>query len=96
MAMNTTTKKGSKMAKSAFLKWFETFLEEKNLPYICWDIEGPWGLHVIDSDVVIEAIKGAPAHEQRGIKAMIVKIDFLNGDVLDFFKHLAQALANNF
>ena len=81
---------------ATFTKWFETFLDEKNLPYAAWEFEGAWGLHQIDSDVVIEAIKGAPANEQAGIKAMIVKIDFVNGDVLDYFRHLAKALVANF
>ena len=27
---------------------------------------------------------------------MIVKIDFYNGDVVDYFRHLAQVLAENF
>ncbi len=82
--------------KTAFTKWFETFLDEKSLPYAAWEIEGSWGLHQIDSDFVIEAIKGAPASEQSQIKATIVKIDFANGDVNHFFKHLAGALVANF
>jgi len=82
---------------SNFNDWFETFLEEKNLPYASWELTAPNGtLHLIDSNVVIEAIKGAPAGKQAGIKATIVKIDFLNGDVNDFFRHLAQALVNRF
>ena len=78
---------------NAFNKWFQTFLDEKNLSYRSWEItdaEGTW--HLIDSDVVIEAIKNAPAHEQKSIKSTIVRIDFVNGDVLDFFHHLAKAL----
>jgi hypothetical protein len=30
---------------------------------------------------------------KRGIKMVLSRIDFANGDVLDFFKHLAGALA---
>lgn len=78
-----------------FVKWFERFLEEKNLPYASWELENREGVtNFIDNDVVIEAIKGAPAREQAGIKNMIVKIDFYNGDVNDYFKHLAGALIN--
>lgn len=80
---------------TAFLKWFERFLEEKNLPYASWELEDSNGVtNFIDNDVVIEAIKGAPAREQAGIKNMIVKIDFCDGDVNDYFKHLAGALIN--
>jgi len=80
-----------------FTQWFETFLDEKGLAYRQWELTGPGGFtHIIDSEVVIEAIKTAPKHEQKAIKKTIVKIDFLNGDVLDYFKHLAQALVCNY
>ncbi|WP_166822591.1 hypothetical protein [Thalassoroseus pseudoceratinae] len=82
---------------SVFLQWFETFLEEKNLPVAHWNITASDGTeHVIDSEVVIEAIKTAPAHEQAEIKTTIVKIDSLNGDVNHFFRHLATALVENY
>ena len=78
-----------------FQVWFKTFLEEKNLPAVDWELTDNQGeTNFIGSDVVIEAILGAPAHEQKGIKNMIVKIDFANGDVNDYFKHLAGALIN--
>ena len=77
---------------NAFTKWFNTFLSEKNLPCKSWDITVGDTFHIIDSDVVIEAIKNAPAHEQKGIKNMLVRIDFQNGDVLRYFKHLAHGL----
>jgi len=83
--------------KNAFTKWFETFLEEKNLPLASWEIEDESGMvHFIDSEVVIEAIKAAPASEQAQIKDVIVKIDFANGDVNHFFGHLAKGLVANF
>jgi hypothetical protein len=34
----------------------------------------------------------APEHEQAAIKNTIVRIDFANGDVMHYFKHLAGAL----
>ena len=42
---------------------------------------------------VIAAIKAAPKSEQAVIKTNLVRIDFLNGDVMHFFDHLAGALA---
>jgi hypothetical protein len=42
---------------------------------------------------VQEAIENAPARKQEGIKTMLIRIDFANGDVMDYFKHLAAALA---
>ena len=82
---------------SHFNNWFETFLSEKDMPIASWTIQDSTGTgHMIDSEVVIEVIKGAPGREQTGIKAMIVKIDFVNGNVNDYFRHLAQALVNNY
>lgn len=82
---------------TSFSKWFDTFLAEKSLPAASWELTAADGTtHWIDSDVVVEAIHGAPAGEQRGIKSTLVKIDFVNGNVNDFFRHLAQALVNNF
>lgn len=42
---------------------------------------------------VLEAIKQAPSHEQDAIKIMLIRIDFANASVLDYLKHLAQAIA---
>ena len=76
-----------------FKEWFQTFLEEKDLPIVSWEIKDLNGVsNFIDSDVVIEAIYGAPSHEQAQIKDTIVKIDFANGNVNHFFKHLATGL----
>ena len=80
---------------SAFDKWFETFLEEKNLPYESWEIiDKNDTTHFIDSDVVIEAMKSASPDEKVSIKKIIIKIDFMNGDVNHFFKHLAAGIVN--
>ena len=42
---------------------------------------------------VVAAMQLAPKHEQAAIKTMLVKIDFVNGDVCRYLKHLAQAIA---
>lgn len=74
-------------------KYLETFFNEKNLPHEQWEIEGPGGvMNMIDSDVVIEAIMNAPPDEQDGIADMIRRIDFANGNVNDYLKHLAKGL----
>jgi hypothetical protein len=78
-----------------FTKWFDTFLEEKNLAPQSWEIQHAGVTHFIDSTVIIEAIQNAPAHEQAAIKNMIIRIDFVNGDVNDYFKHLAKGLIAN-
>lgn len=77
-----------------FKKWLETFCSEKGI-----DIEqrltvaGLSGENSIPVGCVIEAINQAPASEKAAIKTMIVKIDFMNGDVIPYFRHLAQAIA---
>jgi len=73
-----------------FTKWLDTFVDEKELNTdFTFEVEGDFGLNYIPAAVVIEHIKIAPKHEQAAIKDMLVKIDFINGDVMDFFKHLA-------
>lgn len=79
---------------NAFSKWLDTFLTEKgvNLDHLL-EAPGASGTNLIPVAVLVDAIKGAPAHEQAGIKSMVVRIDFRNGDVLHYFRHLAQAIA---
>ena len=73
--------------------YFDRFFEEKDLPYQVWDIEVGDTVHIIDSEAVIEAIKGTPANERRTIRNMLTRIDFVNGDVMDYLKHLATCMA---
>ena len=78
---------------SDFNTWFNTFIEEKDLPYKTWEIEDRNGvINFIDNDFIIDTIKNCPNTEQHGIKNMLIKIDFANGDVNDYFKHLATGL----
>jgi hypothetical protein len=94
-----TVEQFARRAKNAesFNVWFDRFLEEKQLPYASWEIRGADGTpHYIDSDVVIETIKGAPSHEQAQIKDMIVRLDFANADINDYFHHLAKAIIDSF
>jgi hypothetical protein len=77
-----------------FINWLDTFISEKGLDLEqTFEVEGPSGVNVMPYGVVVEGIKGTNATEQVAIKAVIVKIDFINGDVLDYFRHLGQALA---
>lgn len=77
-----------------FTAWLDTFVGEKELDTErLFEIEGESGLNIIPLGVVLEHIKIAPQNEQAAIKRMIVRIDFVNGDVTDYFRHLAQAIA---
>lgn len=75
------------------IKYIENFFEEKEIPEITFEIEGPSGINYIPNAVVIEHIKIAPTHEQEAIANTLRKIDFFNGDVNHFLRHLAGALA---
>ena len=57
------------------------------------EVEGASGTNFMNVGVIVEHILIAPKSEQEAIKNVLVKIDFNNGDILDFFKHLAKALA---
>lgn len=77
-----------------FSTWIDTFVSEKGIDteqYLT--IEGPSGENMIPVGCLIDLMKQAPKAEQQAIKATIVKLDFLNRDVLGYFKHLAKAVA---
>ena len=77
-----------------FNTWINTLVAEKGIDTEQrFDVEGPSGTNSMNYGIVIEAIKGTSSQEQKGIKTMLVKIDFMNGDVTDYFRHLAQAIA---
>ncbi len=80
---------------TTFNQWLDTFVSEKGLDTDhIFEVEGKeWGTNLIPLDALLEAIKGASDNEKAAIKDMIVKIDFYNGDVMDYFKHLAKAIA---
>lgn len=77
-----------------FAAWLDTFLQEKgtDLEQVL-EVEGETGLNMIPVGIVVDAIKSAAEHEQVAIKNMLVKIDFVNGDHMDFIRHLAKAIA---
>lgn len=77
------------------IKYLKTFFEEKQLPEVEWELTDNDGTtHFIGNTVVIEHMATASAAEQNKIADVIRKIDFADGDVNDFLKHLAGALIN--
>jgi len=93
--LNKLNNKESFKENLNFNKWFDTFLDEKNLQHKSWTIKDKNGTdNFINSEVVIESIKNSPSNEQKSIKDMLIKIDFKNGNVMDYFKHLATGLIN--
>jgi hypothetical protein len=77
-----------------FAKWLDTFIDEKDLDRMhTFAVEGRSGVNFIPLEILIDHMKATSKNEQQRIKATIVRIDFLNGDVLHFFNHLAAAIA---
>jgi hypothetical protein len=87
-------KKGRKTVNS-FNKWLDTFLSEKGIALEeVLEVEAHDGNpNFIPVGCLVEAIKQAIPKEQKGIKSMLVKIDFRNGNVRHFLTHLAKAIA---
>lgn len=77
-----------------FNNWLDTFIDEKNINKDdTFEINKNGTLNIISYESIIDHIKITSKQEQEQIKKTIVKIDFFNGDVLHFFRHLGQALA---
>ena len=74
--------------------WIDRFVSEKGLDTEhTFEVEGASGPNFIPLAVVIEHIKIATKQEQAQIKNVLVKIDFVNGNAMHFFEHLAKAVA---
>lgn len=73
--------------QNTFSKWFNTFLEEK-----CVDMSEYVNNGDLQVGDVCSMIHRTTKEEQKNIKNTIVMIDFKNGNVVDYFRHLAQAL----
>lgn len=91
---NNNNYKNKTMTSATFNNWLETFLDEKGVDMEqILTVPGPSGDNHMPVSILVDAIKQAPLHEQAGIKNMIVRIDFVNRDVIRYFRHLAQAIA---
>ena len=76
--------------------FFTTFFNEKNLDSQYYTVNSPNGTpNIIPSTVVIDAIKNTQGEEAAKIKDMLIKIDFLNGNIHNYLQHLAQALTKD-
>ena len=76
--------------------FFRTMAEEKGILNNRIEVIDDFGFkHYMTVEVVIEAIENAPLHEQRAIKDLFSRIDFMGGDLMHFIEHLAKGLVNN-
>lgn len=74
--------------------FFRTMVEEKEMLHTSIEIEDKSGtMHFMTVENVIEAIEQTSESEQYAIEQKFRHIDFHNGDLLHFIKHLGLALA---
>jgi hypothetical protein len=81
--------------------FFNTFFAEKDLTELTYEVESKndsiFGTtHLIPTTAVIEKIKTTRGDEAKQIESILRQIDFKNGDVHHFLRHLAQAMADQF
>lgn len=72
------------------IKQLKTYFKEKDLDYELFEIEVNGQRHIISNYDVIELIAISSIEEQEKIWSMIARIDFNNGNVNDYLKHLAK------
>lgn len=79
-----------------FDNWLDTFVEEKGIDTEYeFQVVGEYtGLNLIPVGCVIEYIKEQNEMNKAAVKDKLVQIDFHNGDVTDFFKYVAQFMAD--
>ena len=77
-----------------FSNWLDTFVEEKGLDLgHTFEVEGDGGLNLIPLGAVVGMMQTWPTDLQAKSKRMLIKIDFVNGDVVDFLKYIAAKMA---
>lgn len=65
--------------------------EEKGILLDSFQVEVDGLVHMMNVEQIIQLIEYAPEHEQKHIKDTFSKIDFHNGDIMDYIKFLAKA-----
>jgi len=73
-----------------FKKWLQTLVEEKGLAYECFTVEHEEFTHFIEMDYLIDFLAGLDGELQEKVRTTLVKIDFMNGDVMHFLNHCAN------
>lgn len=76
--------------------FFSRFFAEKDIENRIYEIEVGDTLHIVETGAVIERIAQTQGEERLHIEAIIRKIDFYNGDLHHFFRHLAEYMAKSY
>jgi len=83
----------------SFKKWIDTFVSEKGFDrnMTIFDGKGIDGCHYrIKFGEMIDALKRSNFKDRKQLKALIIKIDSQNGDLLNFFKFLSVSMTDNY
>ena len=77
------------------MKYFRTLLNEKGIDLqTVLEVEGKeWGVNFIPVEVVVEFMETRSIETQKKMRNNLTKIDFMDGDILHFFKYVAKFLA---
>jgi hypothetical protein len=80
-----------------FSTWLNILIKEKQIDLEdSFEVETENQVHFMSYGVVVEHILMASKNEQEKIKDMIVRIDFKNGDIKHYLRHLGKCLAIQF
>ena len=77
------------------MNYLNTLLEEKGISQeTVLEVTGSeWGTNFMPISVVVDFVSNLDTNTQNKIKDTLVKIDFHNGDVLDFITYIAKGIA---
>lgn len=90
-----TSQEIKELAPKMPTRYLRDFFAEKDIPEVAWDLEAEDGTpHHMPNAVVVEHMTLCSPAEARGIEDVLRKIDFADGDVNHFLRHLAGALIN--
>ena len=77
-----------------FKSWLDTFIEEKDLSMEdTFTVDKNGTLNIMSYKTIYEHMLIASKDEQKQIKIIMIKIDFFNGNILNYFKHLGKAIS---
>jgi len=77
--------------------YLNMYFSEADIPYTTFKVKDSQGLtHDIPNGVVVEHMAKTRGSERKKIEDIIRKIDFANGNVNHFLKHLAGAIAEGY
>lgn len=75
--------------------YLNTLLEEKGISQErVLEVTGSeWGTNFMPISVVVDFLSNLDTNTQKKVKDTFVKIDFHNGDIVDFLKYIAKGIA---